>query len=142
MWGSGMHGARHRYVLIAMVATLVACEGLTLRTVHRIHFVRTLFSNRDHVAVFRNMRSLFAVHDIPASSVPLALATAARARELPATFQFEGATLDTATFLATTDTTGLIIIKNDAVVYEQYWRGNDAHTRCIGWSVSSPSSPP
>src|SRR5262249_33982959 len=43
---------------------------------------------------------------------------------------------DTATFLDATDTTGLLILKDDKLVFERYWRGNTAATPWTAWSVS------
>jgi len=121
---------------IMLVVALSACDGSPLRTLHRVQFARALFSDHDHVADFRNMRALFPVQEIPASTAPAALAAAAVPHELPATFTDGTTTLDTAGFLASTDTTGLLVIKNDVVVYERYWRGQTAQTQTIAWSVS------
>jgi len=56
--------------------------------------------------------------------------------DLPASFDFRGARIDTGSFLDLTDTTGLIIIKDDRIVLERYFRGTDAHTRTVAWSLS------
>jgi hypothetical protein len=122
--------------LAALGAALAACSESPLRTLARVQFARTLFSVRDHTADFRNLRALFPVRDVPASSAPLPLPVATAAMELPPRFLFEGAPLDTAAFLDTTDTTGLLVVKDGEVVYERYWRGANRETRSIAWSVS------
>jgi CubicO group peptidase (beta-lactamase class C family) len=121
---------------VTLASALAACSESPFRTLERIHFARTLFSVRDHTADFRNLRALFPVRDLPASDAPAPLPVAAMAMALPEHFGFAGATLDTAAFLATTDTTGLIVVKDGAVVYERYFRGATPSTRSIAWSVS------
>ena len=106
-----------------------------MRAVRRVEFVRTLFSDRDHVADFRNMKAFFPAVRIPASGRPSVLALGPQV-ELPASFAFRTTQIDTASFLAVTDTTGLIVIKDDKIVLERYFRGTDAHTRTVAWSVS------
>jgi CubicO group peptidase (beta-lactamase class C family) len=56
--------------------------------------------------------------------------------ELPRTFEYQGRSLDTAQFLSEMETTGLIVVRDGEVVFEDYWLGNDATTQSIGWSVS------
>ena len=101
----------------------------------RVEFVRTLFQDRDHVADFRNMSAFFHAAVVRASGSPSALAQGSQV-DLPAAFDFRGTRIDTASFLAVTDTTGLIIVKDDKIIFERYYRGTDAHTRTAAWSVS------
>jgi len=67
-----------------------------------------------------------------AKPAPLA---AGKATALPASFEAQGRTLDTQAFLAQVETTGLLVLKDDRLVYETYWLGNDATTQTISWSV-------
>jgi CubicO group peptidase (beta-lactamase class C family) len=115
--------------------TVVGCESPPVRAVRRVEFVRTLFQDRDHVADFHNMRAFFPTAVVRASGNPSALAQGQQV-DLPVSFDFRGTRIDTASFLALTDTTGLVIIKDDKVVFERYFRGTDAHTRTVAWSVS------
>jgi CubicO group peptidase (beta-lactamase class C family) len=115
--------------------TLAGCATPPVRAVRRVEFIRTLFRNRDHVADFRNMKAFFPSVRVPTAGSPSAL-TQGSPVDLPASFDFRGARIDTTSFLALTDTTGLIVIKDDKIVFEHYFRGTDAHTRTIAWSVS------
>jgi CubicO group peptidase (beta-lactamase class C family) len=115
--------------------TVVGCQSAPVRAVRRVQFVRTLFRDRDHVADFRNMGAFFHTVRVPASGAPSAMAQGAQV-DLPGAFDFRGTRIDTASFLKLTDTTGLIIIKDDEIVFERYFRGTDAHTRTAAWSVS------
>jgi len=94
-----------------------------------------LFSGRDQVENFRQMSTIYPVRVIRRSSAPSAL-LAGQAIELPKAFEFQGRKLDTAQFLAEMETTGLIVVRSDRVVFEDYWLGNDASTQTIAWSVS------
>jgi len=113
----------------------VGCQSPPVRAVRRVEFVRTLFSDRDHVADFRNMKAFFPAIKVRASGSPSVLAGGSPA-DLPASFDFRGTRIDTASFLDVSDTTGLIVIKDDKIVFERYFRGTDAHTRTVAWSVS------
>src|SRR5882757_9171071 len=115
--------------------TVVGCESAPVRAVRRVEFVRTLFRDRDHVVDFRNMRAFFPTVRVQASGSPSALAQGAQV-DLPVSFDFRGNRIDTASFLEQSDTTGLIVIKDDKIVFERYFRGTDAHTRTVTWSVS------
>ena len=115
--------------------TIAGCQSPPVRAVRRVEFVRTLFRDRDHVADFRNMKAFFPTVRVPAAGSPSAL-TQGSPVDLPESFDFRGVRIDTTSFLASTDTTGLIVIKDDKIVFEQYFRGDDAHTRTIAWSVS------
>jgi CubicO group peptidase (beta-lactamase class C family) len=54
---------------------------------------------------------------------------------LPTAFRAQDREIDTARFLAEVETTGLLVMKDDRVVFEDYWLGNDATTQTVSWSV-------
>ena len=120
---------------LAILGSLTVGGCAPVRAVRRVEFTRTLFSDRDHVADFRNMRAFFPAARVAASGRPSVLAQGPQV-DLPASFDFRATRIDTASFLALTDTTGLIVIKDDKVVFERYFSGTDAHTRTVAWSVS------
>jgi CubicO group peptidase (beta-lactamase class C family) len=122
-------------VAILIALTLAGCATPPVRAVRRIEFLRTLFRDRDHVADFRNMKAFFSTAKVRASGRPSELAQGPQG-DLPASFEFRGTRIDAASFLDVTDTTGLIVIKDDKIVFERYFRGTDTHTRTIAWSVS------
>ena len=93
-----------------------------------------LFSGAEQVANFRAMSSIYPVRVIRRSSKP---ATFARGEPLtlPEKFEFDGKTQNTRELLAKVETTGLLILKDGRLVFEDYWRGNDATTQSVSWSV-------
>lgn len=56
--------------------------------------------------------------------------------ELPAQFSCFGKVYDSAEWLRYTGTNGLLILKNDQIVFEEYYQGHNAATRHISWSVA------
>lgn len=55
---------------------------------------------------------------------------------LPETYEYDGETKSIDEFLEETWTTGMIVIYDDAVVYEEYFLGGDEASRHISWSVA------
>ena len=123
------------YVAAVLLVLIAAAAALEWRNVTRLIFVRRLFSGANQVEHFRSMPSIFPVHVVHKASAPFQFASGTPL-VLPASFAFAGGSEDTAAFLAGTDTTGLLILHEDKLVYEQYWLGNNAGTQWIAWSVS------
>ncbi|MFD2816300.1 serine hydrolase domain-containing protein [Paracoccus aerius] len=88
------------------------------------------------VSTFRNIDRLFPVRTIEAGDSPRALPEAPQ--DLPAmvSFEIEGQAYDLYDFLALDNVTGLIVLKDGAVVYETYQRGNTPQTRWMSMSVA------
>ena len=98
-------------------------------------FVRSMFGGGDQIESFRSVRSIFPGRTVRRSARPFAFADGVP-MTLPETFPNAGAVEITATFLDATDTTGLLILEDDKLVFEQYWRGNSVATPWTAWSVS------
>ena len=93
-----------------------------------------LFTGAPQVENFRSMASIYPVRVIRRSARPVPLACG-KAMTLPSAFRVQDREVDTARFLAEVETTGLLVMKDDRVVFEDYWLGNDATTQTISWSV-------
>jgi CubicO group peptidase (beta-lactamase class C family) len=93
-----------------------------------------LFGGRSQVENFREMSTIYPVRVIRRSSRPVPLRSGPSI-ELPSRFAFEGREMDTAEFLADMETTGLVVLKDDRLVFERYWLGNDETTQAASWSV-------
>ena len=84
-----------------------------------------------------NFRSLFRKYasvKVERSATPSDLPK--REQALPESYQFNGETRSVADWIAATQTTGLIVLKDGAVVHEEYARGNTADTQSISMSLS------
>jgi CubicO group peptidase (beta-lactamase class C family) len=80
------------------------------------------------------MDALFPHITVEASDTPWELPR--REGRLPETFRWEGQEMDVGEFLDATMTTGLLVIHDDAIVHESYYRGHSETTRHISWSVA------
>jgi CubicO group peptidase (beta-lactamase class C family) len=94
-----------------------------------------MYSGELQADTFRQMASIYPVRVVRRSSNPTPLALGA-SFDLPKTFEFGGNSHDTSAFLSTVDTTGLLIIKDGRVAYENYWLGYDETTQAISFSVT------
>ncbi|GGG40393.1 serine hydrolase domain-containing protein [Bizionia arctica] len=56
--------------------------------------------------------------------------------ELPEDFQYDGTDYNTQKYIEDAWTTGLLVIQNDSLVYENYYLGNTESTRNISWSMA------
>lgn len=55
---------------------------------------------------------------------------------LPGEFYFDETTFNTAKYIDSSDTQGFLVIQNDSIVYEKYWKGQQRNTKHIAWSMS------
>jgi CubicO group peptidase (beta-lactamase class C family) len=94
-----------------------------------------MFRGGEQVENFRQMSTIYPVRVIRRAPSPSSLPRGPGI-ELPNAFEFGGRSLDTARFLQEMETTGLIVIRDGRIEFENYWLGNDASTQAIGWSVS------
>lgn len=118
------------FALIAAGVALLKREQLT-----RLYNVVTLFNEDRIVDNFRNMDRAFEIRTVERSG-PVFEFEQGGTLELPETFTWKDRTFETESFLEETWTTGLIVVKDDAIRYERYWRGNDASTPWISWSMA------
>ena len=117
-WTAGRIGC---YVAAALIAILVLGIAIEWRDIARVVFVHGLFRGGDQVERFRNVRAFFPGHEIQRAARPFAFVDGAPL-SLPDSFSNGRGTVDTAGFLAGTDTTGLLVLRDDRLVYEHYWR--------------------
>jgi CubicO group peptidase (beta-lactamase class C family) len=94
-----------------------------------------LFRGGEQVENFRRMSTIYPVRVIRRASSPSTLERGVSVA-LPETFEFQGQRLNTAQFLAEVETTGMMVIRDGQVEFEDYWLGGDAGAQTIGWSVS------
>jgi len=88
------------------------------------------------VSTFRNIDRLFPVRIIEAGDTPRVLPQAPQDLVAMVSFDIDGTTYDLYDFLALDNVTGLIVLKDGAVVYETYQRGNTPETRWMSMSVA------
>ena len=84
---------------------------------------------------FINMDEYFDYATVSKSSQPFHYPSKANI-ELPDKFNFQGRDFDMMKFLDSSYTQGFLVIQNDTIVYENYWRGMVEDTRHISWSMA------
>ena len=55
---------------------------------------------------------------------------------LPEDFMHNGNTYNTLHYIDSSDTQGFLVIQNDTIVYENYWKGQQENIQHISWSVA------
>lgn len=88
------------------------------------------------VSTYRNIDRLFPTRTIAAGESPRELPQAPQDLAAKLSFEIDGVTYDLYDFLALDNVTGLIVLKDGAVVYETYQRGNTPATRWMSMSVA------
>lgn len=111
----------------------------------RLRNTITLFNEVNIVANFRSLWQKGFTHRVARRGTQVAQFNASEAAfNLPENFTFEGTQLNTLEFLQSHWTTGMVILKvpdpekkptQATLLYEQYFRGNDASSKCISWSM-------
>mgnify|MGYP001942352269 CR=1 FL=1 len=56
--------------------------------------------------------------------------------KLPSTFKFQDQSFSTLDYLDSSYTQGFLVIQDDNIVYENYWRGQKRDSKHISWSVA------
>ena len=88
------------------------------------------------VSTFRNIDRLFPVRTIEAGDTPRPLPEAPQDLASRVSMEADGKTYDLYDFLALDNVAGMIVLKDGAVVYETYQRGNTAETRWMSMSLA------
>lgn len=96
--------------------------------------LNSLFAPDQRVQNFRSMERVMPYRVVHAPVVSFEFARAERG--LQVTYSFNGETRQLDEFLNRVTATGLLVIKNDAIVHERYFQGADANTRHTSWSVA------
>jgi CubicO group peptidase (beta-lactamase class C family) len=128
-------GRRRIFVLVFAVLFVPVLGGFILRhEVKRAYHVFRLFDADRIVENFRSMDQHFSVKWVERSAKPSNLPV--ELRPLTAVYPFQGRMRSVQEFLDETWTTGLLVIHDDRIVHESYYRGQTRETRTISWSLA------
>ena len=100
---------------------------------YRIWQFETLFAPDRIADNFRHMPKLFDTNLIRNNGPVFELEEATQA--LPKDFIFQGKTIATDDWIRDSDTTGLVVLADSKLVFEEYYQGNTAESQAISWSV-------
>ena len=129
-----------RWVLRIVIALVVVAAIGAFAFRKQIGDIRAAFEYADIFepeVIDGNFRALYTKYSsvkVDKSAAPSDLPKAEK--PLPETYVFNGETKKISDWIVNTQTTGLIVIKDGAVVHEEYQRGNTADTQSIAMSVS------
>ena len=101
----------------------------------RLQFAMKMFSGKEQVERFRSIEDYFPTREISPNKTPFKLVKA-KPLTLPLKYIFNGNSLETQKLIDDTDITGLMVIKNDTILFEKYYQGNTANDHTIAWSVT------
>ena len=99
----------------------------------RLRFVLTLFDPPAIVENFRSMTRFFDTRKVQRSGPRYRIPY--ESKKLPDAYPYKGGQHNLTAWIERTGTTGIIIIHDGKIAFERYYRGNNARTRWISWSV-------
>lgn len=100
----------------------------------RLYRVIHLYDEDRIVDNFLNMKEIFPVRTVRAPARAFEFRRADL--PLPKTFMFEGKERDLEAYLDYSKSTGMLVLKDDVIVFERYWRGHHEDGQHISWSVA------
>jgi len=92
-----------------------------------------MFTTQTPAVTFRSIEESFPTRRIATSRVPSALVPPTTSFDVH--YRFDEATLSIADFVARTDTTGLLILKGDQILFEGYYQGADQSDLFMSFST-------
>ena len=122
-----------RWAVLLLIIILGGVIAFNYQRLIRLHRVITLFDNDMIMENFRHMDNIFDCRAVHKAKKPFVFER--EPRPLPDTFNYKGDNIKLNEFLKDQWTTGLIVIKDAEIVFEEYWLGNSETTRMISWSV-------
>ncbi len=122
-------------ILLALIVILLITAFFFRSKIQRLQFALTMFSGKEQVERFRSVEDYFPTRTIEASGTASPLTKGPFLR-FPGRYEFNGEMKSTEQLLNETDVTGLMVMKNDTIYFENYYLGNTAGSHTIAWSVT------
>lgn len=117
-----------------ILVLLVACAAIFHRKIRQIYGASTLFDAGVIDENFRSADKMFPTQVVRRGDTVFEFKR--RPCALPETYLFKGKGRNLSQFMDKTGTTGMVVIKDDTIVFEKYYRGNTDKSRTISWSVA------
>ena len=124
--------------IFLVLALLIFATGAYFRAeLQRGYFALTLFSGKEQFENFARLPEIFPTKVMAASATPYQFPAYRAANiDLPEYFSFAGLPVSTDSFLAQTDTSALIVLKDWAIAYENYWLSGGPDVPWLSMSVA------
>ncbi|WP_409319105.1 serine hydrolase domain-containing protein [Pseudomonas sp. KCJK9016] len=123
-----------RTLLIVVLLVLCVLMLLVTKKTIRIWQLSTIFDKQNIVENFRSMPEILNARTIRHSGKDQLFSY--HPKSLPVNFDFKQAKNGINEWIKDSDTTGLLVLVGDQVVFERYYQGNTAKTTVIAWSVT------
>ena len=123
------------FAAAGLVVTLVVLAIIYQRNLERVAFAASLFTGAEEYEYFNRLDDLYPVARMTAAAIPFQF-TDGPPIALPTSFPFGGRDVVTETFLAETDTSVLLVLKDGAVRFERYWLTGGRDVRWLSMSVA------
>lgn len=120
-------------LLLVLLTSAIIGSAIFHEQVFRLYHVLTLFEPDKIVHNFQHMDTIFMTRTIKAPATPSPWGQ--DKKPLPTSFVYNGETINSDQFLEDTWTTGFMVIKDDRVLFEEYYRGLTKSSRAISWSM-------
>lgn len=120
--------------LAAVAVTALVVAFVYRAEITQLYKIAHLFDEQSIVHNFQNMNELFPTSPIEGGGQVIDFARGSYT--LPKSFKYGETTFDTEQFLADAMTTGLLVLHDDKIIYEEYFHGHSAEGTHIAWSVS------
>ena len=127
-------GKAVKIIGLLLLIGLTAFIALNWNNIQRLKTVNSLFNADKIVHNFSHMDEAFLHHDLASS--PETFTWPEALRPLPDSVSINGNTKDLAQLLKVLDTTGLVIIKDGTLIFENYYRGTAKDDLRVSWSVA------
>ena len=121
--------------LLALLLLILALGAFYYPKLQRVHKVIHFFDKDIIVENFRTTDRLASVHPIKAAAQPSVFPKITQA-VMPESFTYNNRSVSIDTYLDSSYTTGFMVLQDDSIVYENYFRGHAAEQPQIIWSVS------
>lgn len=124
-----------KFIVIGIILSVLVVTALcNLDRIQRLYHAMTLF-NQDVIAEnFRTMGNTFDSRAIRKGTDVFAFKR--HTANLPDEYTYRGEKQNLRSFLDRTGTTGFIVVRDDTILFEEYYQGNTETSKAISWSVA------
>ncbi|NRB46774.1 MAG: serine hydrolase [Saprospiraceae bacterium] len=122
-------------VLGVLVVVVLAVALFNKKKITQLYTVLHIFDEDQIVHNFMHMEDLFDTRTIEKSASPTKLVKDISYQPITS-FGYEDSTIQVPQFIEDTRTMGLLVMRSDTIIYEEYYNGMSEATTHISWSVA------
>jgi len=127
-----------KYLSIAVFIVVLAVTFIWINyadRIQRLQVVGSLFTGAEQIENFNSMHEMFPVNVLPPAEQVLEFESGV-AVQLPTSFMYLGAEVQTSEFITRTDSGALLVLKDGKVTFEQYWQTGGRDQTWLSMSVA------